>query len=77
MDGTHVVIPNGDILNQHLVNWSMGSFRKRTSIKVGLAYGTDIEKQEPFKAILEETERILKTLPGRTGKKLWPLFNRI
>ncbi len=73
-DGTHVVIPNNNLLNQNLVNWSMGSFRKRTSIKLGLAYGTDIEKTRAlFKTVLEETERILKNpAPDVLAKNFGP-----
>ena len=78
-DGTHVVIPNSNLLNQNLVNWSMGSFRKRTSIKLGLAYGTDIEKTRGSLQNNARTNRtdIKKSGAGCSGKKLWSLFNRI
>jgi small-conductance mechanosensitive channel len=61
VDGAHVVIPNADVLNQHLVNWSMGRNIKRISIAVGVAYGTDLEKAKSLLSnILSEDERILK-----------------
>jgi small-conductance mechanosensitive channel len=43
-DGAHLIIPNGDLLSQQLVNWTMGKNIKRLSITVGVAYGTDLEK---------------------------------
>ncbi|TRZ41892.1 mechanosensitive ion channel domain-containing protein [Robertkochia solimangrovi] len=42
-DGSDVVIPNGDLLNQHLVNWTLGSSRARFDVDVGVAYGSDLE----------------------------------
>jgi potassium-dependent mechanosensitive channel len=43
-DGANVIIPNGDLLNQHLINWTMGSNRRRFDLLLGVAYGTDLEK---------------------------------
>jgi len=41
-DGADVIIPNGDLLSQHLVNWTMGSNRRRFEINLGVAYGSDL-----------------------------------
>ncbi len=61
VDGAHVVIPNGDVLNQHLVNWSMGRNIKRITLSVGVAYGTDLDKAKSLLSnILLDDERILK-----------------
>jgi len=43
-DGADVVIPNGDLLNQHLVNWTLSNRRRRVDILIGVAYGTDLKK---------------------------------
>lgn len=43
-DGSDVVIPNGDLLNQHLVNWTLGNSKARFDISVGVAYGTNLEE---------------------------------
>jgi potassium-dependent mechanosensitive channel len=59
-DGSHVVIPNGDILSQHLVNWSMGRNLKRTIFIVGVDYSTNIEQAKKlFEDILEKNLRVL------------------
>lgn len=42
-DGADVVIPNGDLLNQNLTNWTLGSNHRRSQIRFGVAYGTDLD----------------------------------
>jgi potassium efflux system protein len=60
-DGADLVIPNGDLLNSHLVNWTLGGNRKRIDVIVGVAYGTDLEKVKVIlNEILANDERILK-----------------
>ena len=41
-DGACMIVPNGDLLSQHLINWTMGKNRRRQTLKVGVAYGTDL-----------------------------------
>lgn len=50
-DGADIIIPNGDILSQHMTNWTMGSAKRRYEIKVGVAYGTDLKL---VKSIIQE-----------------------
>jgi potassium efflux system protein len=60
-DGSSIIIPNGDLLSQHLVNWSMGKNKKRINIVVGVAYHTDIEKTlKLLEGILNSTDKIMK-----------------
>lgn len=42
-DGADIIIPNGDLLSQHMTNWTMGTAKRRYEIKVGVAYGTDLK----------------------------------
>jgi len=59
-DGADVVIPNGDLLNAHLVNWTLGGSKRRINIIVGVAYGTDLETTKKILAdLLNADERIL------------------
>jgi len=63
-DGADVVMPNGDLLNAHLINWSLGGNRKRISILIGIAYDTDLEKcRQVLTEILSNDQRISKN-PG-------------
>lgn len=60
-DGSEVIIPNGDLLSQNLVNWTMSNNHKRISLEVGVAYGCDIEEVKAiFKAIFEKHEEVMK-----------------
>jgi small-conductance mechanosensitive channel len=59
-----VVIPNGDLLNQHVVNWTQGNTLRRGDITVGVAYGTDLVKvKELLSGILNTHDKILKFPP--------------
>lgn len=63
-DGADVVVPNGDILNAHLINWSLAGNRKRVSIMIGIAYDSDLEKsRQILTEILSSDQRISKN-PG-------------
>ena len=43
-DGPDVVIPNGDLLNAHLINWTLAGSKRQMEIVIGVAYNTDLEK---------------------------------
>lgn len=61
LDGADVVIPNGDLLNAHLVNWTLAGNRKQISITFSVAHGTDLANVKSLlSALLDEDERILK-----------------
>jgi len=60
-DGADVIIPNGDLLNQHLINWTLGSSRRRFDILLGVAYGTDLHKtRQLLLDLMHKDHRILK-----------------
>jgi potassium efflux system protein len=45
-DGPDVVIPNGDLLNAHLINWTLAGSKREMEIMIGVAYGTDLQKPQ-------------------------------
>jgi len=60
-DGADVIIPNGDLLSQHLVNWTMGSNKRRFEIDLGVAYGSDLNQVKTILIdVLNEHELVLK-----------------
>jgi potassium-dependent mechanosensitive channel len=60
-EGADVVIPNGELLNAHLVNWTLGGSKKRIDLAVGIAYGTDLQKAKQILIeLLGNNENILK-----------------
>jgi small-conductance mechanosensitive channel len=63
-DGSSLVIPNGDLLSQHLINWTMSKNRRRFNLLIGVAYGTDLSKaQAIIRAILQSDKRIATSPP--------------
>jgi small-conductance mechanosensitive channel len=60
-DGSDVIIPNGDLLSQHLVNWTMGNTKRRFEIPLSVAYGTNLEEtKKMLHDIILQDARILK-----------------
>jgi potassium-dependent mechanosensitive channel len=40
-EGADVVVPNGMLLNEKLINWTLSDMDRRIDVNVGVAYGTD------------------------------------
>lgn len=60
-DGSEVIIPNGDLLSQHLINWTLSDKSRRIELIVGVAYGTDIQKVHGTLEKALDKDNILKT----------------
>ncbi|KQB98883.1 mechanosensitive ion channel protein [Pedobacter sp. Hv1] len=59
-DGAEIVMPNGDLLNSHLVNWSTGAHKRRTAIVLQLTHDSDLEKiRDILLKLLATDERVL------------------
>ncbi|NNU34601.1 mechanosensitive ion channel [Mucilaginibacter sp. S1162] len=43
-DGAEVIIPNGDLISHHVVNWTLSNNNRRIELIVSVKYGTEIEK---------------------------------
>lgn len=64
-EGAEVIIPNGDLLAQHLTNWTLSDKQRRVELTIGVAYDSDMDLvtsliQEQLKA-----EGILNAPPAR------------
>jgi small-conductance mechanosensitive channel len=59
-DGANVVVPNGNLLNQNLVNWTHDNPSRAVTIILAVAPGAN----------LEQAIRILKELPGKDERIL-------
>jgi potassium efflux system protein len=42
-DGSEVIVPNGELIAQQLVNWTVNNRTKKIDLPVGVAYGSDIK----------------------------------
>ena len=40
--GAEVIVPNGNLISNKLINWTMSDQLRRIDIKVGVSYGTDV-----------------------------------
>ncbi len=60
LEGSEVIVPNGDLLSQNLINWTLSDNHKRISLEIGVAYGTEIEKiKNIFKTIIEGNKDVM------------------
>ena len=41
-EGADVIVPNGNLISNKLVNWTLSDQMRRIDIKIGVAYGTDL-----------------------------------
>ena len=55
-DNTILVVPNTALVNASLVNYCYPDFKVKTRVKVGIAYGSDIEKAK--RIMLKTTEEV-------------------
>ena len=60
--GIMMVVPNSELINKRVVNWSNSNKLTRFSVKVGVAYGTDVEK---VRDILQEVAKKETTINTR------------
>ncbi len=67
--GSEVIVPNANLISAEVVNWTLSDPRRRVSVKVGTAYGTDPER---VLAILTEVAAAHPKVSS--DPKPWPLF---
>jgi small-conductance mechanosensitive channel len=60
VDGVHILIPNSQMLERVVVNWTLVDHRIRTSLRVGVAYGSPVKKvAELIRQAVEEQPDVL------------------
>jgi potassium efflux system protein len=60
-DGAEVIIPNGDLISHHVINWTLSNNNRRVELIVSVAYGSDIKKVESLlNTILHTREDIMQ-----------------
>ena len=58
--GSEVIVPNGDLVSNQVINWTLSDRRRRLQLAVGVAYGTDTDlATEVLKAVLVADEEVL------------------
>lgn len=60
-DGAEVIVPNGNLISNEVINWTLSDHRKRQEIIVGVAYGTNTTKVlEILYKVVPEQNNVLK-----------------
>ncbi len=57
-EGADVVVPNGALLNEKLINWTLSDMDRRIDVNVGVAYGSDPRQ------VLELLMEVTRSTPG-------------
>jgi small-conductance mechanosensitive channel len=57
-EGADVVVPNGVLLNEKLINWTLSDMDRRIDVNVGVAYGNDPRR------VLELLMEVTQATPG-------------
>jgi small-conductance mechanosensitive channel len=63
-DGADVIIPNGNLLSEQMINWTKGNTNRRVEITTGLAYGTNIEKTRKLLLEVLAADKRIMSLPS-------------
>ncbi len=60
LEGAHLVIPNGELLNDQLVNWNMQKPKRRSELTVGVSYDSNLEEvEETLYRLVKEQEHVM------------------
>ena len=63
-DGSEVIIPNGDLISQQVVNWTLSNTNRRIEIPISAVYGSDIEKVKKLLTDLLSNRDDVMDTPG-------------
>lgn len=59
-DGSEIIVPNGDLLSQSLINWTLSDKRRRIELIIGVAYDSDMKNVKGLIEKVLENGRVLK-----------------
>jgi len=61
-NGSELIVPNGDLISQHVVNWTLTNNNRQVELTIGVAYGSDVAKIDNIlKDIINNHQEIMKT----------------
>lgn len=64
VDGVHMLVPNSHMLERMVINWTLRDLRIRTIVRVGVAYGSPVERvRELLYQAVDEQSGALKEPP--------------
>ncbi len=58
VDGVHLLVPNSSLLERNVINWTLVDRAIRTSVRVGVAYGSPVRRVEELigQAVREQSD---------------------
>ncbi|MBN3582757.1 mechanosensitive ion channel [Algoriphagus aestuarii] len=59
-DGSEIVIPNGDLLSQSLINWTLSDKRRRIELIIGVGYSSNMKNVQTILMEILSRNRIMK-----------------
>jgi potassium efflux system protein len=62
LDGAEVIVPNESLIGREVVNWTLSDRKRRVTVNIGVAYGTDPERV--LRILSEATESHADVLGG-------------
>ncbi len=68
-DRKEVIIPNKAFVTERLINWSLTDTTTRLVIRLGVAYGSDLEKVR--KVLLKAATERPRVMPTNAGSLLY------
>jgi potassium efflux system protein len=61
-EGSELIVPNGDLISQHVINWTLTNNNRRVELIVGAAYGSDVDKIDAIlKRIIRGRKDVMQT----------------
>ena len=64
-DGSEVIVPNGDILSSHMVNWTRSNNHRRTELTMEIEPASQLKTaKEIILKALKEDEHVIQELPA-------------
>jgi len=63
-EGSEVIVPNGDLISQQVINYTLSDRSRRLEIPVGVAYGSDLDRaQEAIAGAVAAVDLVVATPP--------------
>lgn len=62
-DGAEVIIPNSDLIQNDVTNWTLSDRRRRVTLELGVAYGTEADRVVALLVAVAKTDSRVLTHP--------------
>jgi len=61
-NGAEIIVPNGDLISQHVINWTLSDNNRQVELLISVSHGSDIDNvKEVLRKLLAERDDIMTT----------------